>query len=394
MKTRFAAVTLALAGAIGAALPAASSAQERLKIGFLSTTTGPAAFLGREMVNGAQLAIEQMGGRMGSLPVDLIVEDDQADPKVGVQKTRKLLDSDKVNLLSGLIFGNVTAAVAGIAKQAGVTTVATVGSIPPLMGEGCDPNVFSVAWTIDSNYEALGTHLNQAGVKSIVLMAPNYVAGKLVQAGLARTYKGQVMAEIFTKLDQPDYSVEIADVRAKKPQAVVAFYPGGMGINFMKQYKASGLMDSIPVFASVFLADESLFPALGDIPLGMITTSNWNPELDNAANKAFVAAYVKKHNARPTSFAAMGYDTMNLIASAMRDAKSLPSQDALRAALRKANFQSVRGSFRFNNNHFPVQAYYLNQVAKDSSGKLYNKLLGVAQQDVSDVFAAKCPMKW
>ena len=372
----------------------AAQGADRIKIGFLTTLTGPAAFLGRDMVNGAQLALEELGGRMGGVPAELVVEDDQLDPKTGVQKTRKLLESDKVNLLSGMIFGNVTAAVAGVAMKSGVITVATVGSIPNILGEGCNPNYFTVSWTIDSNYEALASYLNQAGIGTVALMAPNYIAGKLVQAGFNRGYKGKVVAEIFTKIDQPDYSVEIGEVRARKPQAVVVFYPGGMGINFLKQYKASGLMESIPVYSSVFLTDESTFPALGDTPLGIITTSNWNPELDNPANKRFVAAYRKKHNSRPTSMAAMGYDTVRLIAAAARDVKGqVENTDAMRAALRKADFQSVRGSFRFGHNHFPIQSYYLNQVAKDPSGKLYNKLLGVAQKDVVDAFSGKCPMK-
>lgn len=372
----------------------AAQGADRIKIGFLTTLTGPAAFLGRDMVNGAQLALEELGGRMGGVPAELVVEDDQLDPKTGVQKTRKLLESDRVNLLSGMIFGNVTAAVAGVAMKSGVITVATVGSIPNILGEGCNPNYFTVSWTIDSNYEALASYLNQAGIGTVALMAPNYIAGKLVQAGFNRGYKGKVVAEIFTKIDQPDYSVEIGEVRARKPQAVVVFYPGGMGINFLKQYKASGLMESIPVYSSVFLTDESTFPALGDTPLGIITTSNWNPELDNPANKRFVAAYRKKRNSRPTSMAAMGYDTVMLIAAAARDAKGqVENTDAMRAALRKADFQSVRGSFRFGHNHFPIQSYYLNQVAKDPSGKLYNKLLGVAQKDVVDAFSGKCPMK-
>jgi branched-chain amino acid transport system substrate-binding protein len=378
--------------AIVAWLPALSA--ERIKIGFLTTLTGPAAFLGKDMVNGAQLALEELGGRMGGVPAELVVEDDQLDPKTGVQKARKLLESDKVNLLAGMIFGNVTAAVQGVAVKSGVITVATVGSIPNILGEDCNPNYFTVSWTIDSNYEALASYLNQTGVKTVALMAPNYIAGKLVQAGFNRGYKGKVVAEIFTKIDQPDYSVEIGEVRAKKPEAVVVFYPGGMGINFLKQYKASGVMESIPVYSSVFLTDESTFPALGDTPLGIVTTSNWNPELDNPANRRFVAAYQKKHNARPTSMAAMGYDTVMLIGAAARDVKGkVEDTDALRAALRKADFQSVRGAFRFGHNHFPVQSYYLNQVAKDSSGKLYNKLLGVAQRDVVDAFNGKCSMK-
>jgi len=392
MKIRTAFAACACSAAI-ASLPAAAA--DRVKIGFLSTLTGPAAFLGKDMVNGAQLALDGLGGRMGQLPAELIVEDDQLDPKTGVQKTRKLLESDKVNMLAGMIFGNVTAAVAGVAMKSGLITVATVGSIPNIMGQECNPNYFTMAWAIDSNYEALASYLNGAGIKSVVLMAPNYVAGKLVQAGFARSFKGKVAAEIFTKIDQPDYSVEIGEVRAAKPEAVVVFYPGGMGINFLKQYKASGLMDSVPVYSSVFIADESTFPALGDIPLGMITTSNWSPELDNPTNRKFVADFQKKHGARPTSMAAMGYDTVMLIAAAVRDVKGkVEDTDALRAALRKADFQSVRGAFRFNRNHFPVQSYYLNQVARDASGKLYNKLLGVAQKDVSDAFAGNCPMKW
>ena len=323
-----------------------------------------------------------------------MVEDDQLDPKSAVQKMHKLIESDKVNVLAGMIFGNVTAAVRGVALKSGLVTVATVGSIPNILGEDCHRNYFTVSWTIDSNYEALASYLNQTGIKSVVLMAPNYVAGKLVQAGFSRAYKGKVLAEIFTKLDQPDYSVEIGEVRAKKPEAVVVFYPGGMGINFLKQYKASGAMDSIPVYSSVFLTDESTFPALGDTPLGIVTTSNWNPELDNPANRKFVAAYQKKYNARPTSMGAMGYDTIMLIGAAAGDIKGkVEDTDALRAALRKADFPSVRGAFRFGHNHFPIQTYYLNQVAKDPSGKLYNKLLGVAQKDVVDAFNGKCAMK-
>ena len=179
-------------------------AAERIKIGFLTTLTGPAAFLGRDMVNGAQLALEELGGRMGGVPAELVVEDDQLDPKTGVQKARKLLESDKVNLLAGMIFGNVTAAVQGVAVKSGVITVATVGSIPNILGEDCNPNYFTVSWTIDSNYEALASYLNQTGVKTVALMAPNYIAGKLVQAGFNRSYKGKVVAEIFTKIDQPD----------------------------------------------------------------------------------------------------------------------------------------------------------------------------------------------
>jgi branched-chain amino acid transport system substrate-binding protein len=383
------------AAAVGALLLSPAAAADKIKIGFLSTMTGPASVLGKDMTNGALLALERLGGKMGGVPAEMIVEDDEQNPQTGVQKTQKLLEKDKVDIVAGTIFGNVTQAVYGVVKPAGVFTVATVGSIPPILGSDCSENYFTVSWIIDANYEALGQHLNEKGVKTAVLMAPNYVAGKLVAAGFKRGYKGKIEAELYTAVNQPDYSVEIAQVRSKAPEAVVVFYPGGMGINFLKQYKATGMMERVPVFSSVFIADESTFPALGDIPLGMITTSNWSPELDNAANKEFVDAYMKEHGSRPTSMAAMGYDTIRLIAGAVADVQGkIEDKAAFRAALRKASFASVRGPFKFNTNHFPIQNYYLNQVAKDASGKLYNKLLGVALKDSKDAFYQQCPMKW
>lgn len=388
-------IAVALAAVITQLGAAPAGAAERIKIGFLSTMTGPAAVLGKDMANGAQLALDQLGGRMGGVPAELIVEDDQQEPQVGIQKAQKLLEKDKVDVLAGTIFGNVAQAVYGVAKQAGIVTVATVGSIPPILGPECHENYFTVSWSIDTNYEAIGNYLNDKKVGSVALMVPNYVAGKLVTDGFKRTYRGEIRGEIYTKLNQPDYSVELAQVRSARPDAVVVFYPGGMGINFLKQYKQAGMMEQVPVYSSVFIADESTFPALGDIPLGMITTSNWSPELDNAANQRFVSAYVAKHGVRPTSMAAMGYDTIMLIAVAARDVQAkIEDKDRFRAALRQAKFESVRGSFRFNHNHFPIQSYYLNQVAKDGQGKLYNKLIGVALKDHADAYQAACPMKW
>jgi branched-chain amino acid transport system substrate-binding protein len=384
-----------IAVALATALAGPAQAADRIKIGFLSTMTGPGAVLGKDMANGAALALDRLGGRMAGVPAELLVEDDQQEPQVGIQKAQKLLERDKVDVLAGTIFGNVTQAVVGVAKPSGVIMVATVGAIPQILGPECHENHFTMSWIIDANYEAVGNYLNDRNVRSAALMVPNYVAGKLVTDGFKRTFKGEIKGEIYTKLNQPDYSVELAQVRSPRPEAVVVFYPGGMGINFLKQYKQAGMMEQMPVYSSVFIADESTFPALGDIPLGMVTTSNWSPELDNAANREFVSAYVARHGTRPTSMAAMGFDTIMLIAAAARDAQGkVEDRDRFRAALRQAKFESVRGAFRFNHNHFPIQSYYVNQVAKDAQGKLYNKLVGVALRDVADAYHAACPMKW
>ncbi len=379
--------------------PGSAEAADKVKIGFLSTMSGPSAVLGKDMNDGALLAIEQIGARGGPIVLDLLVEDDQQDPQVGVQKTQKLIEKDGVDVMAGTIFGNVAQAILPVVTKSAVTAVMTVGSNPSNLGAECNENYFTVSWTIDDNYQALGNYLNEKNVKTVSILAPNYIAGKLITDGFKRTYKGKILSEILTKINQPDYSVELTQVRSEKPEAVVVFYPGGMGISFLKQYAGLGMLKQIPVYSSVFIADEMMFPALGDIPLGLVTTSNWSPELDNAANKRFVDAFVKKHGHRPTSMAAMGYDTIMLIDSAVRATNgnvrgSDANRTAFRNALRAARFESVRGAFRFNHNHFPVQSYYLNEVARDSSGKLYNKLLGVALKDKEDEYNKACPMKW
>jgi branched-chain amino acid transport system substrate-binding protein len=379
--------------------PSQAGAADKVKIGFLSSMSGPSAVLGKDMNDGAQLAIEHLAARGSGIPLELLIEDDQVDPQVGVQKTQKLIEKDGVDIMAGTIFGNVAQAIMPVVTKSGIPAVMTVGSNPPTLGADCNENYFTVAWTIDDNYQALGTYLNEKNIKTVSILAPNYIAGKLIADGFKRTYKGKVLSEVFTKINQPDYSVELTQVRADKPEAVVVFYPGGMGISFLKQYSAMGLLKQIPLYSSVFIADEMMFPALGDIPLGLVTTSNWSPELDNPANKRFVEAFVKKTGHRPTSMAAMGYDTIMLIDSAVQQTKgnvrgSDANRAAFRDALRAAKFESVRGSFRFNNNNFPVQSYYLNEVAKDSSGKLYNKLLGVALKDKEDAYHNACPMKW
>jgi len=390
---RFAAA-LALAAAWPLAIGGATAA-ERIKIGFVTTITGPAGLLGEEIVKAAQLALAHTGGRIGGLPAELIVEDDKVDPETGVQKATKLIERDRVDIVSGVIFGNVANAIAPVVTAKDVFLIATVGSTPQMLGAGCHPNVFGVSWTIDVNYAALGDHLNKAGIDRVFLMVPNYIAGKLVTDGFKRTFKGEIVGEVYTKLNQPDYSVELAQARAVRPKALVVFYPGGMGITFLKQYQSMGLKAQIPVFSSVFLADETTFPALGEIPLGMVTTSNWSPELDNAANRKFVADYLARHGQMPTSMAAMGYDSIMLIDGAVREVGGrIEDKTAFRAALRKASFASVRGPMKFNNNQAPIQNYYLNQVAKGADGKLYNKLLGVVLKDEPDVFHKDCKMTW
>ena len=142
------------------------------------------------------------------------------------------------------------------------------------------------------------------------------------------------------------------------------------------------------------MANPLTFPAQGDAALGIVMATNWMSDLDNAANKKFVAAFRAKYNRDPATFAALGYDAIKAIDGAVRDVNGkIENKDALRAAMRKANFDSVRGKFKFNNNHFPIQDLFMMEVAKDDKGMLKAVLKEITVKDWQDPLHQECPMK-
>ena len=369
-------------------------AKDKLKIGYMATMSGPAASLGTDILDGFKLGIEHCGGKLGGLPVDLIVGDDQLKPEVGVEVATRMIEKDKVDLVTGIVFSNVMMAVAKMITDQGVFLISGNAGPSPLAGAQCLPNLFTVSWQNDQTHEAMGKYLQDKGVKSVYLMAPNYQAGKDGLTGFKRTFKGEIVAEVYTAVNQPDYAPELAQLRAAKPEAVFVFYPGGMGINFVKQYAQAGLKEQIPLYTTAFTLDQSVLQAMGDAALGLLNASFWSPDLDNPVNKKFVADFKKTYSRLPSLFAAQGYDAALLIDSAVRAVGgNLDDKEKLRAAFQKADFKSVRGDFRFNNNHFPIQDFYIRQVVKNEEGVLTNKIVAVAFKDHADAYCRDCPMK-
>jgi branched-chain amino acid transport system substrate-binding protein len=369
-------------------------AKDKLKIGYMATMSGPAASLGTDILDGFKLGIEHCGGKLGALPVDLIVGDDQLKPEVGVEVATRMIEKDKVDLVTGIVFSNVMMAVAKMITDQGVFLISGNAGPSPLAGAQCLPNLFTVSWQNDQTHEAMGKYLQDKGVKSVYLMAPNYQAGKDGLTGFKRTFKGEIVAEVYTAVNQPDYAPELAQLRAAKPEAVFVFYPGGMGINFVKQYAQAGLKEQIPLYTTAFTLDQSVLQAMGDAALGLLNASFWSPDLDNPVNKKFVADFKKTYSRLPSLFAAQGYDAALLIDSAVRAVGgNLDDKERLRAAFQKADFKSVRGDFRFNNNHFPIQDFYIRQVVKNEEGVLTNKIVAVAFKDHADAYCRDCPMK-
>jgi branched-chain amino acid transport system substrate-binding protein len=369
--------------------------QRSVKIGFVSTFSGPTAVIGNDMRNSFELALDHLGRRMGGLPVEVIYEDDQQRPDIGVQKTQKLIESDKVNFVAGYIWSNVLLASLKPVVDAQTFLISANAGPSQIAGELCSPYFFSTSWQNDQTPMAMGEYMNQKGVKSAFLIGPNYAAGKDMLTGVRATFKGRVVAEELTKWpEQLDFSAELSKVRAARPDAVFVFYPGAAGVQFLTQYAQAGLKAQIPLYTA-FTVDAITLPLQKDLALGVPGTQQWVNDLPNDANKKFVGDFRAKHKNYPSFYAAQSYDAANLVNSAVVAAGGdLTKKDAMRAEMRKANYASVRGTYRYGNNHFPIQNFYLQDVVKDAEGSLTLKTVATIWRENQDQFHDKCPMKW
>ena len=390
--------SLIAAGAVLALAAGPVVAQDKdkpIKIGFVSTFSGPTAVIGNDMRNAFELALDHMGRKIGGRPVEVIYEDDTLKPDVGKQKTEKLIESDKVDFIVGYIWSNVLlASLKPIVDSKTMTVVANAGP-SQLAGELCSPYVFSTSWQNDQTPQAVGEYMNQKGVKSVYLIGPNYAAGKDMLSGVQATFKGKVLGQDLTKWPgQLDFSAELSKARAANPDAVFVFYPGAAGVQFLTQYAQQGLKGKIPLYTA-FTIDELSLPLQKDLALGVPGAQQWVNDLPNDANKKFVADFRKKYNSSPSFYASQAYDAAQLVNSAVTAVKGdLTKKDAMRDEMRKANFPSVRGPFKYGNNHIPIQNFYLQDVVKKEDGTLGLKTVATIVKDSQDRFHDKCSMKW
>ena len=387
--------SLVAAGALMALVSAPAMAQQKsVKIGFVSTFSGPTAVIGNDMRNSFELALDHLGRKMGGLPVEVIYEDDQQKPEVGMQKTQKLIESDHVDFISGYIWSNVMLAALKPAVDSKTILVDANAGPSQIAGELCSPYFFSTSWQNDQTPAAVGLYMNQKGVKNAYLLGPNYAAGKDMLAGLKATFKGQIVGEEYTRWpDQLDFSTELSNVRAAKPDAVFVFYPGAAGVQFLNQYTQLALKNQIPLYTA-FTVDETTLPLQGENAIGVPGAQEWVNDLPNDTNKKFVADYKSKYKTSPSFYGAQSYDAANLINSAVVAVKGdLTKKDDMIKEMEKVDFKSVRGSYRYGNNHFPIENFYLQDVVKGPDGTLALKTAATIVKDNQDNYHDKCPMK-
>ncbi|MEZ5660764.1 MAG: ABC transporter substrate-binding protein [Burkholderiaceae bacterium] len=389
---------LALSMSAFAAAPAFSA--DSVKIGFVTTLTTPAGAIGQDMKNAADLALEHIGGTMAGKPVELIYEDDGFKPETGKQKTDKLVKQDKVQFVTGFIWSHVLLAAQKSALDSGAFLISANAGPSQIAGKLCHENFFATSWQNDQTPMAMGEVLNQEGVKSLYVMAPNYAAGKDMTAGVESTFKGKVVGKDLTKWGkdaQLDFSAELAKAKASGAEGLFVFYPGAAGGAFIKQYQQAGLQQSLPLY-TVFTVDAISLPRLqkADMAgvLGSRMTQMWSPDLDNAANKKFVTDFKKKYGTYPSFYAAQSYDAIQLIKHAVASVKgNLDDKAGMRKAMKSADYPSVRGKYSYGNNHFPIQNFYLREVVADADGMWTTKTVRTVYENHQDRFASECKMK-
>ena len=385
---------VALSILLAGLLPLPALAAETVKIGFITTLSGPQGVIGEHMKSSVELALDHLGRKVGGLPVEIIYGDDQVKPDVGKQLADEMLKKHKVHFVSGVIWSNVMLAVAPTVTGAGTLMVGTNAGPHELAGKMCSELFFTTSWQNDQTPEAMGKYMQDQGITDVYAMAPNYAAGKDMISGFKRYFKGKIVGEVYTKLGQQDYQAEISQLRAANPKAVFVFYPGGMGIGFLRNYAQSGLRGQIPLY-SVYTVDEITIPAVKEAAVGQWETRFWSPDLKNEANEKYVADYRKKYGKMPVFYGAQSYDGIMLIDSAVRAVKGdLSNKKGMVAAMRKADYKSVRGPYKYNVNHFPIQNFYLLRAVQGAGGEIEMQIQKTVFENHRDAYYKDCPMKW
>ncbi len=379
--------------ALSALLATGAVAQEPVKIGFITTLSGPAGYIGADIRDAFNLAVEMEGGKLGGVPVQVVVEDDGLKPGQGKQIADRMLKTDGIKLFSGIVFSNVAGATVPDILDAGAIYVSPNAGPSNFAGKDCHKNYFVVSWQNDTLHESAGQHATNLGYKKAFILAPNYAAGKDALAGFKRYFKGDIVGEIYTRLDQTDFAPEMAQIRAAKPDMVFHFHPGGLGITFTRQYQQAGLLGTVPLVVAAPGVDANIVKALGDSAIGIDGTAHWNTDFDNPANKKFMDAWMKKYNRLPTYYAGQGYDTALAIGAALKGVNGdLKDTEKFRQAMLKADFQAVRGKFKFGSNQHPIQDWVSTKVEKGPDGKPIIKTVGKVFTDKGDVFSKDCKL--
>ena len=387
-------LVLGAAAALSTLVGSTALQADTVKIGFLNTFSGRAAVFGKHQKDGFELALDHLNRKVGGKGVEVIYGDDQRKPDAARQEVDAMLKKHRVDFVVGITWSNILAAVQKPVVRSKTFLISTNAGWSGMAGKQCSPYFFSTSWNNDQTPESMGKLLQDEPIDNVYLLTANYQAGKDMLAGFQRYYKKNIAGKILYKLGQTDFQAEISQVRAKKPGAIFGFFPGGMGIAFVKQYKAAGLDKNIPLY-TVFTVDHMTLKGHGKAAIGTFHTNYWDIDSENPVNQRFIKDFIAKYDYHPSHFSAQAYDAALLINSAVKAVGGdLSNKDGMRDEMRKANFDSIRGDFSYNNNHIPVQNFYKREVVADADGNAKIVTRGVVFENHKDSHYQDCKMKW
>jgi len=387
-------LVLGAAAALSTMVGSTALQADTVKIGFLNTFSGRAAVFGKHQKDGFELALDHLNRKVGGKGIEVIYGDDQRKPDAARQEVDAMLKKHRVDFVVGITWSNILAAVQKPVVRSKTFLISTNAGWSGMAGKQCSPYFFSTSWNNDQTPESMGKLLQDEPIDNVYLLTANYQAGKDMLAGFQRYYKKNIAGQILYKLGQTDFQAELSQVRAKKPGAIFGFFPGGMGIAFVKQYKAAGLDKNIPLY-TVFTVDHMTLKGHGKAAIGTFHTNYWDIDSENPVNQRFIKDFIAKYNYHPSHFSAQAYDAALLINSAVNAVGGdLSNKDGMRDEMRKANFDSIRGKFSYNNNHIPIQNFYKREVVADADGNAKIVTRGVVFENHKDSHYQDCKMKW
>lgn len=374
----------ALASGI-AAPPILAQTKKPIRLGNINTYTGGLAYAGQANWNAMSLYFDSINWTVAGRKIEIVKEDDQFNPQIGLQKAKKLVESDGVDLVFGIQASNVALAVLNYMKQQKAFYIVTGAGTDAITWDRY-PYLFRTSISTYQLSTPMAGYIYDNLGKEVVTTASDYAGGRDVMAAFKAPYTakgGKVLKEIWPPLGTTDFSAYLTDVKSINPPVTYDFMPGADAVRFVQQYSEFGLKQKMPL-AGFTMIDSQSASALGKAALGVISAVTFVDTLDNPEAKKFVAEYEPKFKTQADLFADYGYVGARVVGEALKAVDGDPSnKDKLAEAMAKVQFNAPRGPFRFDPaTHNPIQDIYIAQVI-ESGGKITTKTLFTAK-DVKD----------
>ncbi len=364
-----------------AVMPHPGSAQRPpIKIGFTTDLTGIAAQPAKDMVNGLQMYLDEIGGQMAGRKVELIVEDSQARPDVAITKLRKLVEYDRVHIVAGVLFGHLGYALAPKVEEYKIPALFTVTAADDLTQRLKYRWVIRTGWTSSQPSHPFGEYAAKTlGYKKVAVIASDYAFGWEVVGGFQKTFEesgGQIVQKLWVPLGAMDLAPYISKIK-RDADAVFTMVAGASTLQFFKQYQDAGLKGRVPLIAGGPAVDESLLPAMGDEALGTVSPLIYSGALDTPANRRFAQEYRKRFGKVPSYFAETNYTSGRWINEAVKAINgNVEDREALLAALRKVEIADApRGPVKLDPQGNPIQNVYIRKIERNKDGELQNTVI-------------------